>query len=461
MTKKVNATLIKWASLAVVVLILALLPTDEAFTGVIKAFICITVAGIGMIALGLFDSPFIPSLLMMFGFLTFSNLNTIMNGWTKDAPWIIISIFAIIAVVNKTPLLKRVAYRIVLLTGGSYAGICVGFYLVGLALSLMGDGPCAAILAIAFGVVVSLDISNTKGAAGIMLCAFHGIMEAGLFVFSPSVGSFLYGTAASAAEIAGAPGYAEWFKGGLIYIPYYIILLVVTILIFKPKEGFGADARDYFKGELDKLGKMSKDEIKIAVILVLMFAFLLTNYFHHIKMIYGFIGAACLLFVPGIEVGDKQDIKNINFSFPIFIVACLSVGTVATEIGVGQLLADVLVPILDGRNVFLYLFLIAFVCFLLNFVMTPMAVFSALLVPLTIITTALPSFANIYPMFAAILTGVGNLLLPHETSNSLVLYGFNVMSMKDFVKGFGIKTLLHFAWLFIAVLYWKAIGWII
>lgn len=49
-------------------------------------------------------------------------------------------------------------------------------------------------------------------------------------------------------------------------------------------------------------------------------------------------------------------------------------------------------------------------------------------------------------------------LVPHATTNSLILYGFDVMSMKDFLKSFGVKALLGFAWLFIAVLYWKAIG---
>jgi sodium-dependent dicarboxylate transporter 2/3/5 len=460
-TKKINSATIKWLILIAIVVILALLPTNESFTGTIKAFICITIGGIGMIALGLFDSPLIPSLLMMFGYLTFMDLSVIMRGWAKDAPWIILSIFIIIAVVNKTPLLRRIAFHIMVLTGGSYVGVCVGFYIAGFLLSFLGDSPCSALIAISFGVVVSLNLKNKKAAAGIMLCAFHGIMEAGLFIFSPSVGSFLYGTAASASELVTPGGYGEWFVGGLIFVPYYIIILIVTILMFKPKEGFGENPKEYFKGELQKLGKMSRDEIKLSIILVGMFVYLLTNTLHHQKMIFGFVFAACLLFFPGIKLGDKNDIKNVNFSFPIFIVACLAIGEVATELGVGELLADVLVPILNGGNPFIYLFLIALVCFLLNFVMTPMAVFSTLLVPLTMVTMAMPSFTNIFPLFAAILTGVGNLLLPHETTNSLVLFGFDAMSMKDFVKGFGVKAILGFAWLFIAVLYWQAIGYIV
>ena len=133
-------------------------------------------------------------------------------------------------------------------------------------------------------------------------------------------------------------------------------------------------------------------------------------------------------------------------------------GNVANALGVGQLLADALVPHLNTSNLFLYLLAIAVICFLLNFVMTPMAVFSALLVPLTIVTMGLPNVHDVFPLLNAVMLGVGNLLLPHATTNSLILYGFDVMSMKDFVKSFGVKALLSFAWLFIAVLYWKAIG---
>lgn len=425
-TKKLNAYAIKWICLLVVAVVLFCLPTNVTFTQDIKIFVALTVCCIGMFALQLFDSPLIPSLILMFGYTSISDLGTIMGGWSKDAPWIVMCVFVIVAVMNKTPLLRRVAYRIVLLTGGSYVGICVGFYLVGLVLSLMGDSPCIAIITVAFGVVTSLKLENKKAAAGIMLCSFHGIMEGGMFVFSPTVGTFLYGTASSASELVPATSsYFEWFRNGAIYVPYYILLLVITILIFRPKDGLGVNGKAYFKEELEKLGPMSKDEIKIGVIVLVMFAYLLTNFWHGYSMLYGFVAAAVLLFAPGIQVGNKDDIKQVNFAFPIFIVACLA---------------------------------IAVFCFLLNFVMTPMAVFSSLLVPLTIVTMSLPNFHDVFPLLNAILIGVGNLLLPHATTNSLILYSFGVMPMKDFLKGFGVKAVLSFAWLFVAVLYWKAIG---
>lgn len=458
-TKKLNAYAIKWIALLIVAAILFFMPTNDVFTSEIKIFVALTVSCIGMFALQLFDSPLIPSLILMFGYTPISDLGTIMGGWSKDAPWIVMCVFVIVAVMNKTPLLRRVAYRIVLLTGGSYVGICVGFYLVGLVLSLMGDSPCIAIITVAFGVVTSLKLENKKAAAGIMLCSFHGIMEGGMFVFSPTVGTFLYGTASSASELVPATSsYFEWFRNGAIYVPYYILLLAITILIFRPKDGLGVNGKAYFREELEKLGPMSKDEIKIGVIVLVMFVYLLTNFWHGYSMLYGFVAAVVLLFVPGIQVGNKDDIKQVNFAFPIFIVACLAIGNVANALGVGQLLADLIVPVLDSSNVFLYLLAIAVFCFLLNFVMTPMAVFSSLLVPLTIVTMSLPNFHDVFPLLNAILIGVGNLLLPHATTNSLILYSFGVMPMKDFLKGFGIKAVLSFAWLFVAVLYWKAIG---
>lgn len=155
-----------------------------------------------------------------------------------------------------------------------------------------------------------------------------------MFVFSPTVGSFLYGTASNASELVNpTSNYAEWLKNGAIYIPYYILLLVITILMFRPKEGLAVNGKSYFREEPAKLGPMSTQEKKIAIIVAAMFIFLLTNPLHKIKMIYGFVGAVVALFVPGIKAGDRTDLKNVNFAFPIFIVACLAIGNVANALG--------------------------------------------------------------------------------------------------------------------------------
>ena len=74
MNAKSRTNLIKMASLALVFLAIMLVPTNERFTPEIRLFIAITVFCIGLFALSIFDSPLVPSLILMFGYTSVSDL---------------------------------------------------------------------------------------------------------------------------------------------------------------------------------------------------------------------------------------------------------------------------------------------------------------------------------------------------------------------------------------------------
>lgn len=455
--KKLNSYWIKWIISAVLTLILVCLPTNDVFTGSIKAFAAITVFFICMVAFGLFKSNLIPAIILMFAYTFLSDLGTATSGWGKDAPWIVLSAFIITQIMGRTNLLKRIAYRIVLLTGGSYTGICIGFYIVGLVMSVLGNGVAVAIIAIGYGVVEALNLSGTKGGAGLMITSCNGINEAGLFVMNPGVVTLIYGMAASAVPgLSAEMTYGTWFVYTAPYVLFYIGFLILTIKMFKPKEGFSG--KDYFRMELSKLGKMTADEKKTAVILAVMIVFLFTNGWHKISLVYGFIGAVVLLFIPGINVGTGEDIKNTNFAFPFFVVACLGIGSVATALGVGEALVGALTPMLSGVSPLVFLLFIYIIVFLMNFVMTPMAIFSALTVPLATLAMSTGYFNNIFPLVGTMMAGAVNLVMPHASNTTLILYSFGAVSMKDFVKNFGIKAILNFIWVFVMYGYWCLIG---
>ncbi len=459
---KINGTKIKWIILLAAVIAMAFIPTNSEFTVSIKAFIIITVFCIAMFAMELIDSPMIPSLLLMFAYTFISDMNTVMDGWSKEAPWCVISMFILIRVMNKTPLLKRITYHIVLLTGKSYSGICIGLYLTGLILSFLGDNTSTAIIAVAYGIVVALQLENTRGAAGIMLCSYLGICEAGYFIYNPTGAPFIYSLVSSAdASLPQNSNYLEWFKNGAVFIPYYIIILVLLIFIFRPKNDYAIKDGEYFKNELANLGPISILEKKIAAVIICMMIYLFASPIHGLPLVYGFIGACILLFLPGINAGDRNDISKIDFSFPCFLVACMAIGNVATQLGIGELIADKLLPYLDTGNLIIYFTAISLIGFILNFFMTPVAVYSTLLVPLTMVTTGISNINDIFPLICSLQVGVLNLLFPYETTNTLLLYSFGVMRMKDFVKGFATKAALSFIWLIVAIAYWKAIGLLI
>lgn len=460
---RIDPILFKWISLAVIAAIILSIPCTEEFTQQIKAFLVITVVCIGMIALQLFDSALIPSLLLLFSYTFIGDMSTVMYGWTQEAPWNVLSTFIILQAVEKTPLIKRISYRIMELLGGSYAGICVGLYIVGLCLSFMSDNTLPALLALAYGIVRALGLDHSKAGAGMMLCAYFGNIETATFIYNPTTDPFIYGMASSMVPgLQTNSNYGEWFLNGAVFVPYYILVLVITIYIFKQHKSTAESgticAKEYFRQEIKSLGKVDKDEIRVAIILSAMLVFLLTNPLHKLSMVYGFVGAAVLLYVPIIGVGNGADLKKVNYSFTIFIVACISIGELAHELGVADLLISILLPHVSNSNLFIYFVTIAVVVFLLNFIMTPMAIYSSMLAPITAITMNIPGVLDVFPLLASVIVGVQNILLPHEIAYALMLYSFGVIELKDFTKIFGIKAVLAFSWMFIAVGYWKLIG---
>lgn len=450
---------LKWTVLLLIVLFVALLPVNSEFTPKIKAFFVITVACIGMFALNLFPTPMIPSLLMMFSYTFICDMETIMSGFATSTPWIVACCFLLLGIMKRTPLLKRFSYTCIMLTGANYVGICIAIYFSGMLFSFLGDSTCCALLGITYGIVISLGIDDKKAAAGMMFCAYLGITDAGQFILNPAGMPFFYSMASVAdPSIPTMITHTQQLWYNLVYIPYYLILLVLVIIVFKPKKSCLPGGKAFFRAELDKLGPMSKDEKKITAVICLLFVYLLTSQLHGMDMALGFVAAVVLLYLPGINVGTGEDVKELNFSFPIFIVACIATGNVATKLNVGWIIVDKLLPIMNTQSGILFFVTIFLIVFVLNYVMTPMAIYACLIVPLSTISMSLPYVHDIFPLISVMLSGMQAVFLPHETNNTLILYSYGVMDMKEFVRGFAIKVSLSFVWLFIAYGWWHVIG---
>ncbi|WP_130870602.1 SLC13 family permease [Intestinimonas massiliensis (ex Afouda et al. 2020)] len=454
--------LVKWAVIVLLGIIVACIPFTAIFTLQIKIFCVITVVCIFMFALGVFDSPLVPSLILIFAYSYMTDLTTATSGFGKDAPWICISVLLMVGVMEKTNILKRMTYNVVLLCGGSYIGICLGFYILGFVLCFLGNNMCLGLCALAYGMIKSLDLGDSRASAGIMFAAFNGITEGAILIMDPTAPGFLFGMAATAIENTSTTfTYFDYFKNNLAWIPFFVIFFIIGVLMFKPKKGEDSkltQGKAFFRAEKAKLGQFTKDEIKLTVIAVLLLVYLLTTGLTGLGMVYGFIGAVILMFLPGIRMGTREDIKKVNFAFPIFMVACIAIGTVATSVGLGDMLTALMTPVLNGMSKVGFLAMVYVIVFILNIFMTPMAIYASMIAPMCMMGSSILGFTNAWPIVMTIMLGAMNIVLPHENNSALYMYSLGVTKMKDFVKLFTVKTILTFGWLFVMIAYWSAIG---
>ncbi len=113
---------------------------------------------------------------------------------------------------------------------------------------------------------------------------------------------------------------------------------------------------------------------------------------------------------------------------------------------------------LDSGGVTLFLIAVFLLCYALNFFMTPLSIFAGVMPPLAAIAMSLPGVNDISVIIVTVHIATINVVLPYETANNLVLYSFDTMSMKDYVKAFALRSLLSFAVFGLALVYWNAIG---
>lgn len=111
---------------------------------------------------------------------------------------------------DKIGLLKRLSYKTVILTGGTYKGIIISMGILGLLLNMVIPGSVFIILgAFAFGICTSLGLGKSKASAGIMFASAIGAGVPTSFVLN--TGHFImYGIGAQVGQVP-MPGYLPYF----------------------------------------------------------------------------------------------------------------------------------------------------------------------------------------------------------------------------------------------------------
>ncbi len=115
---------------------------------------------------------------------------------------------------------------------------------------------------------------------------------------------------------------------------------------------------------------------------MLVVAYLIGSSFLGWKTAYGFSILAWAVFLPGIHLADGEALKKVNFGIVFFTVACISIGTVGNAVGVGTLITGIVSPMLQGLSDVAYIFGVWIISTISNFLLTPVAVTTALGVPM-------------------------------------------------------------------------------
>lgn len=444
-----RTTIMKWIVSVGVPLLLLTIPLTENFTYEIRTFLILSIMAILIIATGVMDI-IIPAIVLptLYVVLKVTNNVTAFGAFSTQTIWVILGAYVFTVVMDECGLLRRIAYTIIKRLGGSYNATLYAIYIVGVVLGqLCFCGHYFLMIGFVYGICRAMNLTPYSK-EGVIMMGVGGMAALNVKVF-------LYQTSNMSLLTAGMQTVFPEFmitpvQLFLYNFPEFIVAVLFIFLvtkIFHTNEVQFEGGKGYFEKMHRDMGKMSTVEKKAAVILVMLMAYIILQPIHKFNLNFGFMVIPWFCFLPGVNVGTGESLEKLRKFFGTFLFAgcCISIGQVATALGLGALVAQTALPILEPMSKVGVTYGVLFFGGIANLLLSPAAMCSLLPNILAAIYDALG-----YNPISAALTIIYSLdivFLPHEVPAYLILFGFGMMNMKQFIAFFGGKcafTILMF-----------------
>ena len=144
-----------------------LLPSGDVMTPSIKLYLAITLLCILMFAFENVQQTAVALMLpLLYVVSGVAPANVAFSPWLQYIPWMCLGGLVLANVLESTGLLKRVAYKCIILTGASYNGILWGMALAGIILNIFIPGQVVIpMAAFSFGICQALELGRSKESA--------------------------------------------------------------------------------------------------------------------------------------------------------------------------------------------------------------------------------------------------------------------------------------------------------
>lgn len=444
---------LKWGITVLFPLLFFLIPVSETFTGQMRLFFVVTCMVIMVMAFEL--APIIvPSLAfpLLYIITGLAGPKVAFSAWLSPSPWMTLAGLVMANILNSTGLLKRGAYWGVIKSGATYNGILYALLIVGIVFNLFVPGQALIPMALlTFSVCQALNLEKSKESSGIMLAGFFGATLPMYFFYSSHFVMFQsVGMSVTDVTIS----WMTFLFHNLPLIPWAFLVIFMVSKLLKP--GKVVSGKEEFQRELDAMGPMTAREKKAVVICIAMIVMLVTNTIHNIQPAWVLMLFVCICFIPGIGIGTKESVENVNYPFIFLVTGCMAIGEVSGSLGIGAWISNMLIPILSQSGTTFTLICAWLLAFVMNFLLSPLAIASTFTAPLT--QMALDLSINPLTFYYSMMQGADQILLPYEWPYFMVFFSFGLISMKDFFKVYSTKLVVGFLYFVVVLIpFWHLI----
>ena len=450
-----NSQMWKW----MITIILTLIPLFLPASWSIKLFLMITIWAIMVWAFELISAAvvgiLIPVLYVLFKIVPPS---VAFGGWTTSTPWITLGGLIIGSVFVSSGLVKRIAYKALLLSGGSFVGIVVGLTITCIMLtpiipSVMAKIALMVPLVIGFCEALGVE-KKSETASALMLVVFFALWSPKMAFLTASADSIM--TAGILSEhYEYTLSWLGWAKDMFVPAILWTVVSVTLIFLLKPQKIQLEKA--YLEEQYENLGKITLREKKTIGMAVLLLLLLMTDSLHNIAAPWIMIVLGTLCFFPGIRLMEEKDFNQIKFSIMFFLVGAVSIGNVTVALELDQWLVNLVTPFFVGQTSFFLVMSIYVFSIITNFTLNPLALIATLMGPVADICGAMgyPSILGGYAM----IMGFNQALFPYQIGPLMLVYGYGYLKMGHLIKIMAVRILVGL--IFTAIVtypYWRLTG---
>jgi len=441
---------IQWAVSLLLPIILLLTPMALN----LKLFFAVTVWGIFTIAFDLVDK-LVPSLLMptLYVLLGIAPSGAVYAAWSSTTVSLAISSLIMAVCLGECGVLERMAYWLLKTCGGKFTRVCWGIFFVSLVLSIFTFGNIAFVIAaMVAGIINVLDIKKTKEGLVLMMGTMWVCMATLYFVYNPTSVPIV---AAAAEPVLGKIIPITWMDFAYANWPVILFSILFEFLLIKVFKVDKSDlnlSADFFSDKLKALGDMTKKEKWALVLLAGLFLYIIASPWHHLDTSYGFILFAILALLPGINVATPETLKKVDWGMGFFIAAFLTIGAVATVLGINEYFVNFAGKLLDGTGASITLFFIAAAGAIANLLLTPIAILTTLGAPMAQLAV-IAGFSPLASFFTLIFTE-WLIVLPYESFPTLLWFSFGCVTTQQFFKVGILRMVCYLAFFLVVILPW-------
>lgn len=423
-------------------------------------FFTITSAALVLWAFGLISDSFVAiALPVMYIVCRIGKPNQILDSWTTSVGWIVVGGLVFANIMMRTGLAKRLAVWALYITRGSFNRLLWGILLAGFVIapaipSIMGKAALISVICIGICEALNLE-KQSKAASAVILAGFIGVASSKIGLLTGGGDITMY--VGQMAKVMGQP--VSWGTYFLHNFPlscvYGVLSLLVMLLVLRPK--MALDSTEYVTKAHAELGPMDSGEKKTGALILALILLLLTDRLHGLDAGWIIIMLSFIAFLPAMGLMNDNILQKMSLASVFFVVGCMSIGSAAKASGADKMLVDAIAPMLKGQSGLTGMLLGYLAGTAMNLLLTPLAAFSAMTVPLT--ELALEIGVNPIPVMYGFSYGLEQYIFPYEYAVLLFFYATGWVNLRHIMLVFFVRFIVALVFLAgVAYPYWQMLG---